>query len=249
MTSYGERVEKVVPFTILSILKQSIQPESILLWLDDIHRNEHNVPQKLIDLQDMGLSIAFCKDIRSYKKLIPTMLSYKDKIIVTIDDDIYYSSNFLEEIYNTHLQFPDCIITENFCYPTFTNGALNSYKQWKEYHYLSDDRSLSQMLIFPQGFGGVLYPINSLPIQTIEERQFMKFAPHADDIWFYIMGILKGTKKKCVINSKTKYYFLDLFRQIKTRDRLHDVNVGEHQNDKQLADLITEYNINLKDYE
>jgi len=249
LTSYGERVKNVVPYTILSLLKQSKRPEQIILWLDDTSWNKNNIPSKLKDLEKIGLTIAFCKDIRSYKKLVPTLTFCKNKIIVTVDDDIYYSSNFLNEIYNTHLKYPDCIIAENFCYPLFTNGNVESYRFWNEYHIVSDDSIFSPMLIFPQGFGGVLYPVNSLAEQVTNESQFMKLAPHADDIWFYIMGILKGTKKKCVLNSETKYYLLDLFRQIRTRDRLHDVNVGEHQNDKQLIALMKEYDINLKDYE
>ncbi len=249
LTSYGERVENVVPYTILSLLKQSKRPEQIILWLDDTNWNKNNIPSKLKDLEKIGLTIAFCKDLRSYTKLVPALTLCKNKIIVTVDDDIYYSSNFLNEIYDAHLKYPNCIITENFCYPSFSNGNVNSYRFWDEHHVVSDDSNFSPMLIFPQGFGGVLYPINSLAEQVTNESQFMKLAPHADDIWFYIMGILKGTKKKCVLNSTTKYYLLDLFRQIRTRDRLHDLNVGEHQNDKQLLALMNEYDINLKDYE
>lgn len=249
LTSYGYRVENIVPFTILSILKQTRRPEKIILWLDDTNWNANNIPVKLKDLQKYGLEVRFCQDIRSYTKLIPTLLTFPNHTVVTVDDDMYYSSDFLEEIYSYHLKYPDHIITENFCYPTFNNGRVCPYREWKEYHQISSDKDLSPLLIFPQGFGGVLYPPNSLGPETLDRNKFMKLAPLADDIWFYVMEIKNLTKKKCVLNTKTKYYFLDLFRQIKTRDRLHDVNVGESQNDIQLKQLLQVYKINLADYE
>ncbi|TFU94634.1 glycosyltransferase family 2 protein [Barnesiella sp. WM24] len=249
LTSYGERVNKVVPYTIISLLKQTKRPKQIILWLDDANWNKDNIPSKLIDLEKLGLKINFCKDIRSYKKLVPALTFCKGDTLITVDDDIYYSPKFLEEIYSEHLKSPDKIITLNFCYPKFVNGTIDTYSNWDEYHYISDDKKLSKMLIFPQGFGGVLYPPNSLHKDVINESLFMKLAPYADDIWFYIMGILNGTKKQCVINSKTRYYFLDLFRQIRTRDRLHDLNVGESKNDLQLKALLLHYNLSLKEHE
>lgn len=249
LTSYGERVGSVVPFTIMSLLKQNVQPERIILWLDKVKWNEENLPQKLKDLQKFGLIVRFCVDIRSYTKIIPTLRQYPADTIVTVDDDLYYSSNFLNELFDLHQKSPDKIITLNFCYPKVLGNEVAGYREWSEYHKIASDSDFSKMLIFPQGFGGVLYPARSLHNDVIKEELFLKLAPHADDIWLYIMGILQGTEKECVVNTKTTYYFLDLFRQIKTRDRLHDVNVGESQNDKQLKALLAYYNISLKDYE
>lgn len=249
LTSYGERVSSIVPYTILSLFKQTKLPERIIIWLDSANWNYDNLPSKLKDLEKLGLEIAFCKDIRSYTKLVPALNLYKGNIIVTVDDDLYYSSNFLDEIYTHHLNNLDKIITLNFCYPKFIGMEIAPYREWDEFHLVNQNNNFSPMLIFPQGFGGVLYPPDALHEDVTKEELFLKFAPYADDIWFYIMGILKGTKKTYVTNSKTSYYFLDLFRQIKTRDRLHDLNVGESCNDKQLKSLLSHYNIYLKDYE
>lgn len=249
LTSYGDRVSTIVPYTIMSLFRQTRLPERIILWLDSDKWNYNNLPSKLKDLEKLGLKVAFCKDIRSYTKLVPALTLCKKNVIVTVDDDLYYSSNFLEEIYSQHLSNPKKIITLNFCYPKFIDTEIAPYREWKEFHLISENNSFSPMLIFPQGFGGVLYPPDALHEDVTKEELFLKFAPYADDIWFYIMGILKGTEKQCVVNSKTKYYFLDLFRQIRTRDRLHDLNVGESKNDLQLKALLSHYNLSLKDYE
>ncbi len=51
----------------------------------------------------------FCDDIKSYKTLIPTLNIFEGKVIITVDDDIYYSDNMLEEMYKSYLQNPDNI--------------------------------------------------------------------------------------------------------------------------------------------
>lgn len=43
-----------------------------------------------MDLRDKELTIDWYHDIKSYKKLIPTLQKYPDSIIVTADDDIIY---------------------------------------------------------------------------------------------------------------------------------------------------------------
>jgi len=249
LTSYGDRIKNVVPYAIISILAQTLRPSKVLLWLDGRKWNMANIPIMLQKLRPYGLEIKFCKDVKSFTKLVPSLRMYANDTIVTIDDDLFYSSTFIEEIYSAHLKNPNKIIVENFCYPELSSNGVKSYRDWKEYHFVNDSSKFSPMLIFPQGFGGVLYPANSLYKDVINETLFMKLAPHADDIWFYIMGIINKTEKCCIIDSQTKYYFLDLFRQIKTKDRLHDVNVGECQNDVQLENLLEYYKINLSDYE
>ncbi len=47
-----------------------------------------------------GLTIDWCEDIKSYKKLIPTLKKYPDAIIVTADDDLIYDNKWLEQLYN-----------------------------------------------------------------------------------------------------------------------------------------------------
>ena len=96
LTSYGRRVSKSVPYTIFSILKQTVEPEEIVLWLDYDNWNKDNLPFSLRRMIEWKrLKVMFCKDIRSYKKLIPALEEYSDKAIVTVDDDVYYSSNLI----------------------------------------------------------------------------------------------------------------------------------------------------------
>ena len=48
LTSYGRRISKsIVYYTLVSILRQSIQPDRIILWIDKTKWNEDNIPNKL----------------------------------------------------------------------------------------------------------------------------------------------------------------------------------------------------------
>ena len=55
MTSYGRRVEKsVVYYSLVSILRQTVKPDRIILCLDGIKWNDENLPKKLVSLKKKG---------------------------------------------------------------------------------------------------------------------------------------------------------------------------------------------------
>ena len=74
LTSYPLRM-KTIHFTLHTLLNQSIKPDKIILWLakEQFPRREKDVPRRIRRLRKYGLSIEWCNDIRSYKKLIPTL--------------------------------------------------------------------------------------------------------------------------------------------------------------------------------
>ena len=86
LTTYGRRVRKV-HYTIISLLRQSYKPDMVILWLDNENWNDQNLPNTLLKLKEKGLTIKYCADLKSYKKLIPALMEYPDSIIVTCDDD------------------------------------------------------------------------------------------------------------------------------------------------------------------
>ena len=55
------------------------------------------------------LEVRYCKDIRSYKKLIPALRSYPDDAIITIDDDAIYHIDLIEKLVNSYIKDPQFI--------------------------------------------------------------------------------------------------------------------------------------------
>ena len=82
---FGNRLLKVSP-AIESIMQGSMKPNRIMLWLEEEMKGV-TFPIAIRRQQERGLEVFFCKDFRSYKKLIPTLCKYPNAGIITIDDD------------------------------------------------------------------------------------------------------------------------------------------------------------------
>lgn len=104
LTSFPQRINIVVK-TIKTLLTQTKKPDVVVLWLapEQFPDGEADLPQELLDLKQYGLTIDWYKDIRSYKKIIPTIKKYPNSVIITTDDDIYYAPDTIETLYNSYL--------------------------------------------------------------------------------------------------------------------------------------------------
>ena len=105
LTSFPGRIG-IVHKTIRTILLQhGIKPDRIELWLANDQFPDKIIPKALSELEKYGLSICWCHDIKSYKKLIPSILKHENIIIVTCDDDVYYKRDWLFKLYKSYLLF------------------------------------------------------------------------------------------------------------------------------------------------
>ena len=242
MTSFGRRVsQNVVYYTIISILKQTVKPDRIILWLDRDKWNDNNIPFKLKFLVTKGLEVKFCdENIKSFEKLIPTIKVCPNSVIITVDDDLIYPSRMIENMYNIHLKHPDAIICRKSLNPILKNKEILPYRQWDNLQ----NKNFSGAYIFPQGFGGVLYPPNSLHKDVVNKDLFMKLCPYADDVWFWIMGLLKHTKK-ININKSALYGFDAFYQKMHKGAALADINVEENMNDIQIEKVLSYYKIQI----
>lgn len=238
LTSYGRRVSDVVYYTLLSLLLQSKKPNLIVLWLSEEEWNEDNIPSKLKSLIKYGIEIKFCKDLRSYKKLVPSLKSYPDDIIITVDDDVIYRKNLLKDLYDASIKFPNAIICNKACYPYLEkNGEFASYNEWEDKnHYVG--------LCMPLGVTGVLYPPHSLFKDVTDDSIFLKLAPLADDLWFWIMAILQNTHHEVIGEDKSEGgSFDDLYQYFHKYSALTHQNSKENKNDTQIKAILQYYNL------
>lgn len=241
LTTYGRRI-LTVHSTIESLMQQTIKPNRIILWLDNGFKGTF-LPSMLLKLQKRGLEILYCEDIRSYKKLIPTLKMVPDDAIITCDDDVIYSPDMIENLIKDYIADPSKkIVYANVCHKITFNkqGKLNLYRNW--IHNTSDN-NISE-LIFPVGVGGVLYPPHSLDIEVLNEKAFTSLAPYGDDIWFKFMSLRNGYACKKVITPTANGY--DFLENIDMRDcGLAQINNLQNKNDEQIENVIKEYNIIL----
>ena len=244
LTSYGKRVKGSAVFTVYSLLRQTVRPERVVLWLNEDEFNSENLPSDLRFLCKYGLEVRFCKDIGSYTKLIHSLSAFPDKHIITADDDLYYSKNFVQEFVEAHRQHPQAIIT-GFAKIPVSDGEqqLAPYDAWPEYHHVPASFQYDSQKLFPLGVGGVLYPSHVFDDEVSNEVVFTALCPKADDIWLYIMGLRSQAEKRILTDSRIAYYHTDLLRQYVTKDRLTATNRFRGENDTQLQALMEHYKI------
>jgi len=196
LTSIPKRI-KTVRYTIESILLQTKKPNMVVLWLgeDKFPNKEHNLPKMLTRLIKYGLTIKWCKDIRSYTKLIPSLEEFPDDIIVTIDDDVWYPPQWLERLYNSYIKDPKYIHAHRCLQVTGTPNKINKYVDWGFQIYAPKAPSYCWHIT---GTGGVLYPPHCFHKDVCDRSKFLELAPSVDDIWFWAMAILNHTRFKIV---------------------------------------------------
>ncbi|MBO7581506.1 MAG: hypothetical protein J6T38_08335 [Bacteroidaceae bacterium] len=248
LTSYGHRLRHSVQYTLYSMLKQDVRPAKIVLWTDAGEFTNEPMPQALQVLQKYGVEIReYAPKIRSYKKLIPSLKEYPDFHHIIVDDDLYYSSNFVQALFDGHLQHPDAIIALATTIPEFSEdgASLLPYRCWKHHVALNSTFEYRPMSLLQLGYGGVFYPQDTFDEEVLNEAVFSQLCPIADDLWFYIQSIRMQRPKHALIRSGVKYSQIDLIRQFLSRDRLTQSNKAEGQNDIQLRQLLEHYQIDL----
>lgn len=235
LTSYGERLSDL-KYTLYSLVTQTVKPEKIIVWL----AYGEIVPNEIKIFEKFGVEFDFCEDLKSYKKLIPSIQKYPHKFIVTADDDLFYRKNWLEEIWNCHLRYPTDKITHIAHRMVFdTNNILQNYNFWEK------AVSKTEGCLFPTGGGGTLY----LPGENYEDicksEIFMKLCPKADDVWFFFMGFLKQEKVRLVSKPHNKLKYVDIYKEygLNGRYSLQSENVGENLNDQQIRNVMNYYKI------
>lgn len=241
LTSYGKRVRGSAVYTVYSLLHQTVRPERVVLWLDEKEYNYDNQPNDLKFLCRYGLEVRYGKDIGPYTKIIHSLRAFPDKHIITADDDLYYTKDFVQEFVDAHRQAPKAIITGFAKVPVGEEVA--PYDEWPEYHHVGNSFQYDSRKLFPMGVGGVLYPSHVFDDEVLNEAVFTSLCPKADDIWLYVMGLHSQAEKRMLIDSRIKYYQTDFLRQYLTKDRLAATNCFKSENDTQLQALLAHYQI------
>ena len=246
LTSFPERMYDL-HFCLYSLLTQTLKPDEVILWLaaEEFPNKEADLPQKVLQLKDNGLTIKWCENIASYKKLIPAIKEYTNDIIVSADDDIFYPSEWLERLYNSYLKNPDYIHCHRAHKITFDAfGCIEPYEKWKK---CIEDKTCS-FLNFATTGGGILYPPNCFYKDILNEDIFTQLAPRADDIWFWAMCVLNNKKIKVIENSINQITYTNPARelQIFNEKTLYSTNGAAGGNDEQLKNIFNKYTC-LKD--
>lgn len=189
LTSFPARIDGV-HLTINSLLNQTVAPDLIVLWLaqSQFPKKDEDLPSTIKDLDQDIFEVRWCEDIRSYKKLIPTLINYPDSIIITVDDDVIYESDLIRKLIIGSETHPNCVIAARTTKVLRKHGVLFVETGGSSYW---DNPSFLNKLV---GCSGCLYPPNCLDPEVMNVDAFMTLAPTSDDVWFWLMAVRAGTK-------------------------------------------------------
>lgn len=195
LTTFSKRIN-TVHLVIASLLKQSVKPDKIILYLSLEEFPNKEIPSMLSDMQCDKFEIHFVKEnLKSYKKLIYALKEYPDADIITVDDDVIYPRNLVKSLMKAHRKRPSDICANRIREINIQNDTIMPYTTWR----LSERRKLFGHKVTRKfsnvqiGVGGVLYPKHSLHKDVFKEKIFTKACEYQDDIWFWAMAVHNGT--------------------------------------------------------
>ena len=243
LTTYSKRINDVY-LTIESIFQQSLKPDRIVLWIAKNECSFDDLPAILHKQCERGLEIEFCnRDLGPYSKFFYSLQKYPDSLILTVDDDVLYPFDMIDQLYRAHLKNGDII----FCHRAHRigvtkAGGLMPYWDWE----LGTSCIESISTIFPTGVGGVLYFPGCFDDEILNQEAFMRLAPRADDIWLKAMSLKKGTRCQLVNDPRdwtSRFLFIDGSQKFALKhENLHGVSA----NDPKLKAVFDAYDLYSK---
>lgn len=240
LTSFPARIDKVY-LCINSLLRQSIKADKVILWLADSQfESKSGLPKKLLDLEQYGLEIRFCEDLRSYKKIFYTAQEYKESIIVTVDDDVLYPESWMKHLLLCAHDYPGTVVCYRAHYAKISGKYFAPYDIWNGG---SPGISGPSILLVPTGVGGVLYPIGYFEGISFDISTIRRICPTADDLWLKSIGLRKMIPVVKVFPNTKEWFTINKSQ----RETLFSINTkGQNFNDKAMKSLIDYYGIDVR---
>ena len=189
LTTIRERINDI-HLTIESLFQQSVKARRIVLWLPSDKFTINDIPAVLKKQEARGLEIAFCKeDIGPYTKFYYCLQKYPDSLIATVDDDLIYPLDLLDQLYRGYCKNPNII----YCHRAHRilldhKKNILPYKQWD----WSIKDAVPDLRVFPTGVGGVLYFPGCFDDDILNKDRFLSLSPNQDDVWLKAMSLKKG---------------------------------------------------------
>lgn len=224
------------------MLRQTKRPKEIRLYLSkEQFPTKDSLPNNLNKYIKSNLLQIYLvnDDIKSHKKYWYIVDENSLNAFITIDDDIIYSSNILQLLWEEHIKNEKKVIA-CYCHKIkWNNNTITPYSTWKDNVKIGES---GHDLFFGSG-GGVLFPYGSLIDANQPFENIKQTCLYADDIWLNAYVRKNGYS---IINVKRKGAVPEWFNR--NNFKLNSINNGQNLNDQQLHQVISffvkNYNIN-----
>ena len=195
VTSYPARINEVV-LAIRTMYRQTRLPDKVILWLGEekFPNKFADLPKELLQLvSEKNLEIRWCEDIGPHTKYFYAFREFLDALVVTIDDDILYPPDRIENLYQCYLRFPNAVSAGRADFvPISEHGDMPPVTSWPE----EVDAWVLQpsMQLYAMGVNCVLYPtaLFAKVSELLDKETIRRVCPYADDLWLKAMEAVAG---------------------------------------------------------
>lgn len=193
LTTFGSRLGSV-HLAIESIGAGTVLPSRLILWLDDKPLFD-NRPAAVRRLESRGLEVLLSENYGPHTKYYPYVQSHGDfkTALVTADDDVLYSSWWLEGLANAFKLDPSFLNCYRAHVMSFEGKHLRPYTTWGECR--SNQPSFRH---FATGVSGCIYPPELLQALKAAGSVFRDQCPRADDVWLNAIAMRNGFRVRQV---------------------------------------------------
>lgn len=193
LTSYPARIDTVY-LAIRSILKQTVQADKILLWLsiEEFPNKYADLPQSLLSIKEEP-QFMICwvdENLKSHKKYYYALQNYRDDIVITVDDDMYYEPAMIETLLRSYKAHPTSISARNVHRIYAFKNIITPYCTWSS--KLDECEDIESMDLCAIGVGGILYPPGCSHTDWFSKEQICTLAENQDDIWLKFQEVRSG---------------------------------------------------------
>lgn len=234
MTSYPARIGALAP-VLDSLFNQDRKADEILLWLakEEFPGMEQDLPEYLTQLAaEKRLTIRWCDNLKPHKKYFYALQEYTEDLIVTVDDDLLYSSNLLSSLYRSYLQYPQAVSAVRVHLMLLSeDNRILPYNTWIR----ETDCCLHtpSMQLFATGGAGTLYPPHLFRKEFFDWNAIQTHCPIADDLWLKAMELMSGVPVVAARRREALQYLPG--SQVDALKRVNDV---QQYNDVQISNIL-----------
>jgi len=169
--------------TLASLLDQDMKPDRIILaYPRESLRNGRAYPDPATLRLPDGVDVVRCDDHGPATKLIPALALERDALLIIVDDDIAYPSDFVRSLVNAHTRHPAAVCA----YRGVMADAATDFRELPHILASNLDHDTPVDIVF--GSWGYLLPSWLLAPEAASFANFPASIRWVDDIW--LSGIL-----------------------------------------------------------
>lgn len=238
LTSYPARIP-TLHRTIETVLRQTIPPDEVQLWLahDEFADAGKGVLDALGALEATG-RVSVCwreESLRPHNKYFDALQRNADDVVITVDDDILYPPNLIEDLVAEHRRHPSAIVAARTHLVRLDSaGEIAPYATWQleQTCYLDVPR----FDLLATGVGGVLYPLRVFDEAVFDEGAIRASSLLADDLWLQAHELRLGVPVVATLHPYELVYIPGT-----QEGGLCVQNLDNNRNDIFLAELFGRY--------